>query len=284
MRGGLQASSYHPFHYPDIPLTMSTLTLLKWADSKGCEFKFYLFRKVSMRWKFFGRLFGLEENELDSIEEECFMKSESCWFKVMSRWQNEGGTAEYPATWRGLLTALEDIQCHSVARELERVLSSVILPPPPPPLPPLPTSPPQLSPRPSPPQDTTPPPQDIDGNSVTRELLSVLSSVTFPPPPPPPLSSLSTPPPPPPSPQHTKPHILLSTHPVASPSHITTPPQTQDTPISAYSVSFVGAQVTRLLKFSVSLFIGTELSLPPTEDDENVFACPDFIESIGQQP
>ena len=207
---------------------MSTLALLKWMDSKGCQFKFQLVRKVSSKWRNLGRRFGREENELDSIEHDC-PKSEHSWCKVMDDWLNACGTAEYPATWRGLLTALEDIECHSVARELERVLSSVTPPPSPQPLPPLPTPPA------SPPQDTTP--QDS----------------------------------------------LLSTHPVASPSSMTTLPPTQDTAIPAHSASF-GARVTSFLeKFSVSSFVGTESFLMPIEDQENVIPIPDFIETIGQQ-
>ena len=120
------------FSFADVPLTMSTLILLKWKDSKGHTFKFQLVYKVGSRWRDFGQRFGQEKNQLNSIKEEC-SKCERCWCKVMNWWLRAGGTAEYPATWRGLLTVLEDIECESVARELERVLSSVTPPPPPPP-------------------------------------------------------------------------------------------------------------------------------------------------------
>ena len=46
----------------------------------------------------------------------------------MGEWLEEGGTSEYPATWEGLVTALEDVEYETVARELERVLVSVVRP------------------------------------------------------------------------------------------------------------------------------------------------------------
>jgi hypothetical protein len=50
----------------------------------------------------------------------------------MKEWLKKGGTAEYPATWRGLLTVLVDLEYIKEARELQEVLALVTPPPPPP--------------------------------------------------------------------------------------------------------------------------------------------------------
>ena len=69
---------------------------------------------------------------MENLREECFGKANRCWCKVMNQWLENDGTPEYPATWRGVLTVLVDLQYSEVARELQRVLASVTPPPPPP--------------------------------------------------------------------------------------------------------------------------------------------------------
>ena len=83
-------------------------------------------KKVSSRWSDFGLRFELEADLLEAFKFECVGDSQRCWCKVMGEWLEEGGTSEYPATWEGLVTALEDVEYERVARELERVLVSVI--------------------------------------------------------------------------------------------------------------------------------------------------------------
>ena len=117
----------------DVPLSLSTLTLLRWTDAKGHQLNFRLINVISSRWREFGYLFGREENELENLREECFGKANRCWCKVMNQWLENDGTPEYPPTWRGLLTVLVDLEYSEVARELQRVLASVTQPPPPPP-------------------------------------------------------------------------------------------------------------------------------------------------------
>lgn len=55
-----------------------------------------------------------------------------CWCKVMSKWLHNGGTSEYPATWRGvvLVNVIEDVESCEVPRVPERVLRSAIVHPP----------------------------------------------------------------------------------------------------------------------------------------------------------
>lgn len=46
----------------------------------------------------------------------------------MSVWLTDGGTDQYPATWRGVIVVLEDVECYEVARKLEKVLKSAVIP------------------------------------------------------------------------------------------------------------------------------------------------------------
>ena len=113
-----------------VPLTVRTLTLLKWEDKHGCQKRFRLITKVSSRWTDFGRLFGQEEDELEGLGVQYHHKAKQCWCKVVSQWLDNGGTAEYPATWGGFISVLEDVELWEVARELEMVLRSAIVHPP----------------------------------------------------------------------------------------------------------------------------------------------------------
>ena len=110
-----------------VPLTVRTLTLLKWEDKHGCQKRFRLITKVSSRWTDFGRLFGQEEDELEGLGVQYHYKAKQCWCKVVSQWLDNGGTAEYPATWGGFISVLEDVELWEVARELEVVLRSAIV-------------------------------------------------------------------------------------------------------------------------------------------------------------
>lgn len=114
---------------PDIPLSLSTLTLLKWDSSSGCQHRFRLVNKVSSKWRRFGYRFGREENEIEALEDQCRGKASQCWCKVMGQWLEDGGTDDYPATWRGVVTLLEDVEFYEVARKLEMVLALVTPPP-----------------------------------------------------------------------------------------------------------------------------------------------------------
>ena len=116
-------------------MTPETLCLIKWRDGKGRQHKFRLVSKTSSKWREFGRLFGQEEDELEAVEVECRGKSSSCWWKVISKWRENGGTPAYPASWEGLITALEDVEYSEVARQLVRALDLAIPPPKPLPLP-----------------------------------------------------------------------------------------------------------------------------------------------------
>jgi hypothetical protein len=116
----------------DIPLSLGTLILLKWSDVEGRVHYFRLIDRVSSKWREFGYLFGQNGNQMDAVEDEYRGKVRQCWCAVMKEWLKKGGTAEYPITWRGLLTVLVDLEYIEEARELQEVLALVTPPPPPP--------------------------------------------------------------------------------------------------------------------------------------------------------
>ena len=118
-----------------IPLTLNTLTLIKWRDSRGCEQKFRLINMVSADWKKFGRILCQHTNLLKAWELEYAKNAGYCWSKVMEHWLDEDDTSSYPTTWIGLFTLLEDAEYTEVAIKMEAALSSILPPPPPPPPP-----------------------------------------------------------------------------------------------------------------------------------------------------
>lgn len=107
---------------------MSTLTLLKWRNKQKEQQRFYLIKKVSSKWSDFGCRFEREENELCDLNDECRENAEK-WRKVMQVWLDNDGAPDYPASWEGVVTVLEDVGYSEVARQLETVLASVISPP-----------------------------------------------------------------------------------------------------------------------------------------------------------
>jgi hypothetical protein len=50
------------------------------------------------------------------------------WLKIMGEWLINGGTDRHPATWEGLLFALEEVR-YIAREELEVVLTSEIISP-----------------------------------------------------------------------------------------------------------------------------------------------------------
>ena len=120
--------SDHNISLADIPLTTSTLILIKWKDSQGQVQKFRLINRVSAGWRNFGLILGHDTNLLDGWEDECRNKADRCWCKVMEHWLTEKDEAHYPTTWKGLFTLLEDAEYCEVAIELHNALASILPP------------------------------------------------------------------------------------------------------------------------------------------------------------
>lgn len=113
---------------------MSTLTLLKWKDQNGETQKFELIKLVSARWKDFGIRLQQTINDLDGLEMQYMRDFKLCWCKVMQVWLDDLGTSNYPASWKGVMTLLEDVSYTQVARELENTLAMISPPTQPPPV------------------------------------------------------------------------------------------------------------------------------------------------------
>ena len=101
---------------------MMTLTLLKWQED-GCNQRFRLILKVQSKWWDFGTLLGLTD-ELTTWEKEHQRDAGRCWTEVMTYWLNGGGGNDYPPTWEGLYTLLEDVKCVQIAKELRQAVAA----------------------------------------------------------------------------------------------------------------------------------------------------------------
>ncbi len=110
------------------PLNMGTLTLLKWKDGQK-QRHFRLVDKVSADWKDFGCRFA--QDNLKAIEKDR-TECRSCWLEVMEKWINEterDALCDYPASWKGVVSVLDDVQKGTAAKDLRRALCSPISPP-----------------------------------------------------------------------------------------------------------------------------------------------------------
>ena len=80
--------------------------------------------RISTKWLNIGYLLGKGPNQLEELEDQYRGKASRCWCALMDDWLSDGGTSDYPATWEGLVSILEDIQCGQVAKELKIALAS----------------------------------------------------------------------------------------------------------------------------------------------------------------
>lgn len=100
-----------------------TLSLIKWKDEQGQEQTFHLIDRVSAKWTEFGTLLDLTPNQLAVLKQESSGNIALCWKKVMEHWLSGGGKGDYPATWEGLYSLLEDVQCSGVANKLKKAVT-----------------------------------------------------------------------------------------------------------------------------------------------------------------
>ena len=105
--------------------TASALNLLKWKDEQGQEQTISLVREVSASWYDFGMILGFSFNELDSWNSEYQGNTHKCWNKVMESWLSKGGTRDYPASWKGLCTLLEDLEFSRVSQLMQRAVAGL---------------------------------------------------------------------------------------------------------------------------------------------------------------
>ena len=107
-----------------VPLSLNSLSLLKWKDESGEEQTLQLIEKVSCKWLDFGLKVGLEMNCLEAWERQHHEDASRCWLEVMKCWLNMAGSRHYPATWEGLYQLLMDVGYKKVAKDLSTALAS----------------------------------------------------------------------------------------------------------------------------------------------------------------
>ena len=92
----------------------------------GYPHTFRLVNKVSTEWKKFGTILGFEPNQLEEWKEESHDNLTKCWLKVMEEWLNDGSVQEYPTTWEGLYSLLNDCEHSETAIELETAVNGCL--------------------------------------------------------------------------------------------------------------------------------------------------------------
>ena len=101
-------------------LTISNLTCLRWTD-KGQVRILKIRKKISPRWEEAGDLLGLTVERLKGIHEQRPGDAGMCCRDVLVDWlhKNQGG---YPATWKGVVQLLEDMDLFDTAQQLQNAL------------------------------------------------------------------------------------------------------------------------------------------------------------------
>ncbi len=79
--------------------------------------------KVSAKWKDFGLRLSMTLNDLEALECEHRGNAKDIWNKVMDHWLAGGGGCDYPASWEGLYTLLNDLELSEVAKQLEKAVN-----------------------------------------------------------------------------------------------------------------------------------------------------------------
>ena len=114
------------FFHPAVPLSLKTLNLLKWKDEEGHEQTFRLVNRVGAKWREFGIRLGLTMSQLDAWDDQYRGSAGVCWNKLMAHWLDEGGTSDYPPTWEGLYTLLQDGEYSKTASQLRRAVTACL--------------------------------------------------------------------------------------------------------------------------------------------------------------
>ena len=102
---------------PEIKL----LTLIKYTDSEGKEYKFHLISKIQNDCKRLGTVLGIDEETLTAFSERNKPKSDVCT-DILHEWLKRGG-GDYDVTWGGLLKAMNDAGLGHVSKQLNRALN-----------------------------------------------------------------------------------------------------------------------------------------------------------------
>ncbi len=104
-----------------LPITLKRLTLLKWTDKSGQPNTLRLRDKMSPHWREAGELLDLDMERMDGFYTYRLADVRQCCRDVLQDWIRSD-SSDYPATWGGLLTLLDDLQLHACAKSLQAAL------------------------------------------------------------------------------------------------------------------------------------------------------------------
>ncbi len=106
-----------------LPITLKRLTLLKWTDKSGQRKTLRLRDEMSPHWREAGDLLGLSIARMDGIYTHHLADVRQCCRDVLKDWI-QSDSSDYPATWGGLLSLLDDLQLHACAKSLQAAMCS----------------------------------------------------------------------------------------------------------------------------------------------------------------
>ena len=66
----------------------------------------------------------ISHNHLTAWEKQNLGDVTSCMENVMLHWLSGGGTRDYPTTWQGLCTLLDDLNLSKVAEDLMKAVTA----------------------------------------------------------------------------------------------------------------------------------------------------------------
>ncbi len=104
-----------------LPLTMKKLNILKWTDKSGQPKTLRLRDEMSPKWHDAGELLDLTTANLECISAKHRGDVRECLRDVLRDWVRSD-SSDYPATWGGLLSLLDDLQLHACAKSLQAAL------------------------------------------------------------------------------------------------------------------------------------------------------------------
>lgn len=85
---------------------------------------FRLVDRVSASWRSkFGMILRLTTNQLNVWEDQYRGDANMCWARVMEHWLSGNSEADYPVTWEGLYSMLDDAEFSQIAEELREAVN-----------------------------------------------------------------------------------------------------------------------------------------------------------------
>ena len=76
-----------------------------------------------------GTLLDFEVDQLDAWDTQYRVDANMCLLRVIQHWLDGGSESEYPVTWDGFYSLLEDAECAEIAKELRKAVSLAVPPP-----------------------------------------------------------------------------------------------------------------------------------------------------------